>query len=168
MQFKAAKQTVQSFNYQQKDDLVAALKKIITKNKKTLKRVDSTLTEYGIELVDQKKPLQAPVDGISFWSNHNPAIGMSLRYKRLDNFAFTLFHELGHIFEHLLNNNKAEFIDLDYKAESHAYKKDHFYTDEEIITFAKANKIHPCIVRGKISFKRDKYRIRSAIDFGIY
>jgi len=160
-----------------------------------LKRIKSTLADYGIKLVYQKKPLQAPVDGISFWSNNNPAIGMSLRYKRLDNFSFTLFHELGHVFEHLLNNNKAEFIDLDYKAESSAYKKDpkekeannfaeyhlikkdswkdfyqkdYNYSDEEIITFAKANKIHPCIVRGKISFKRNNYRIRSDIDFGIY
>ena len=194
VQYNAVHQKVEVFNYKQKDELMQSLKKIITKNKKTLKRVKSTLADYGIKLVYQKKPLQAPVDGISFWSDNNPAIGMSLRYKRLDNFAFTLFHELGHIFEHLLNNHKAEFIDLDYKAQSSAYKKDPIekeanqfaeyhliskdnwkafyqknktYCDNEIIAFAKANKIHPCIVRGKISFKRNNYRIRSAIDFEI-
>lgn len=47
------------------------------------------------------------------------------------------------------------------------YKKDYPYIDEEIIAFAKANKIHPRIVKGKISFKRNNYRIRSNIDFDI-
>ncbi len=194
VQHKAFHQKVQAFNYKTCDELIRALKKIIAKNKKTLDKVQHTLSAFGIKLVYQKKPPQAPVDGISFWSDKNPAIGMSLRYKRLDNFAFTLFHELAHIFEHLLNNHKAEFIDLDYKAQSSAYKKDpkemeanqfaecHLinkanwkafyqksktYTDDEIIAFAKANKIHPCIVRGRISFKRNNYRIRSAIDFEI-
>ena len=30
-----------------------------------------------------------------------PVIGMTLRYDRLDNFWFVLFHELGHVFRHL-------------------------------------------------------------------
>lgn len=195
VQYKATKQNVEPFNYKQKKELIKALKRIITKNKKTLERVQNLLKEFGIKLIYQQKPPKAPIDGISFWSNQNPAIGISLRYKRLDNFAFTLFHELGHIYEHLLNNNSAEFIDLDYKVQSNAYKKDpkekeanlfaeqqlidkdawksfykknDNYSDEEIIAFAKANKIHPCIVRGKISFKRNNYRIRSDIDFSIY
>jgi HTH-type transcriptional regulator/antitoxin HigA len=37
------------------------------------------------------------------------------RHNRLRPFAFTLFHELGHIYEHLINNNNAGFIDLDIK-----------------------------------------------------
>ncbi|MBA4319776.1 MAG: hypothetical protein C0412_15360 [Flavobacterium sp.] len=47
---------------------------------------------------------------------------MTLRHNRLDNFASTLFHELGHIYKHLVNNDTAEFIDLEIKNEEEEYK----------------------------------------------
>ena len=164
---------------------------ILLKNKDVLNKVQNKLHEYGIKLIYQTKGEKTPVDGVSFWSEGNPAIGMTLRHNRLDNFAFTLFHELGHIYEHLVNNNNAEFIDLDVKNEEEEYKnsteekqanefakdglinkqdweefsKDLFFNnnDESIIKFAKKIKIHPCIVRGRVCYTLNDYRSYTAI-----
>ena len=40
-----------------------------------------------------------------------PVIGLTLRYDRLDNFWFVLFHELGHLFLHLFNGWCFDFFD---------------------------------------------------------
>jgi HTH-type transcriptional regulator/antitoxin HigA len=93
---------------------------------------------------------------------------------------------LGHIYEHLINNNEAEFIDLDYKNENEEYRnsneekqannfaqneliKDEDWSkfknsiafknnDQAIIAFAKQVTIHPSIVRGRVCFTLNNYR----------
>ena len=55
---------------------------------------------------------KTPIDGYSFWSNKNPAIAITLRHKRIDNFAFTIFHEIGHITLHIIKNKKSKFLDI--------------------------------------------------------
>ena len=42
-----------------------------------------------------------------------PVIGLTLRYDRLDNFWFVLFHELGHVFLHLMGGTRYDFFDED-------------------------------------------------------
>ena len=116
---------------------------------------------------------------------------MTLRHKRLDNFAFVLFHELGHIYEHLINNSNAEFIDLDVKNEEEEYKnsteekqanifaqnrlinkddweqfKKNLYfnnNDESIKAFAKKVKINPCIVKGRVCYELNDYKSYTTI-----
>lgn len=194
LQFNANQIFVEKFDYDKKDELVGKLKQILRINNNTLDNVKQTLADFGIKLTYQRKGDKTPVDGISFWSNGNPAIGMSLRHNRLDNFAFTLFHELGHVFEHLLNNNKAEFIDLisskeqkDYKnskeekeadlfALNHliepnnwkAFFEAHSFNDTNITEFAKENGIHPSIVRGRICFTLAFYKAKTSIDYSIF
>lgn len=187
VQYKAAQITVTPFHYEDKEKVIEKLRNVFFNNKNVLVSVQNILHENGIKLVYQTKGEKTPVDGVSFWSNGNPAIGMTLRHKRLDNFAFTLFHELGHIYEHLTNNNEAEFIDLDFKNEKEEYRNsneekeannfaqnqlikdadwigfkknniEHNSNDEEIIAFAKQIKIHPSIVRGRVCFTLNNYR----------
>ncbi len=194
VQFKASEIIVSKFDYQQKDKMLSELRMIIAENNNTLKRIENKLAEYGIKLVYQSKGDKTPIDGISFWSKGNPAIGLSLRHHRLDNLAFTLFHELGHVYEHLVNNNNSEFIDLISAQEQEEYKKsieereaDAFatnalidkqlwteffknndrFTDDLIIVFAKMAKIHPSIVRGRICHEIGFYRAKTAIDYTI-
>lgn len=192
---KAATIKVASFNHENKDNLIQRLRTVFVENKNVLEKVQTILHENGIKLVYQTKGEKTPIDGVSFWSDGNPAIGMTLRHKRLDNFAFTLFHELGHIYEHLINNNQAEFIDLDIKNEEEEYKnsteekeanhfaqnylisemdwikfkKDnsHINTDEVMIAFANQIEIHPSIVRGRVCFERNDFRSFSVIDHSI-
>ena len=120
VQYKAAEVIVPPFNLENQEQLITDLRAILLQNKDTLNKVQSKLQEYGIKLVYQAKGEKTPVDGVSFWSDGNPAIGMTLRHNRLDNFAFTLFHELGHIYKHLVNNDTVEFIDLENKNEEEA------------------------------------------------
>lgn len=191
VQYKASEVIVPTFNHENQEQLIADLRTILLKNKDTLKNVQNKLHDYGIKLVYQAKGEKTPVDGVSFWSYGNPAIGMTLRHHRLDNFAFTLFHELGHIYKHLVNNDTAEFIDLDTKNEEEEYKNsdeekqaNHFAqnslindedwnkfkrnlpfnnNDESICAFARQVKIHPGIVRGRVCFEIDHFRSYTSI-----
>jgi len=195
VQYKANQLLVNRFDYEKKEELIQKIKLTLKENKETLKRVKQILADFGIKLIYQKAGAKTPVDGISFWSNGNPAIGMSLRHKRLDNYAFTLFHELGHIFEHLLNNNNLEFIDLVSSSEQKNYKKSkeeneanlfaqnqlinlanwnaffnnkaNSFSDASIKAFAKDNAIHPCIVRGRICFTTGFYKDKTSIKYEI-
>lgn len=66
------------------------------------------LKDYGINLLIVPHLKKTYLDGASFLTRENQAIiGMSLRYDRLDNFWFTLCHELGHLMTHL---NPDDFI----------------------------------------------------------
>src|SRR5205809_1025430 len=40
-----------------------------------------------------------------------PVIGLTLRYDRLDNFFFCLFHELGHVVRHIVKGKADLFLD---------------------------------------------------------
>lgn len=191
VQYKATQITVEPFRQENKKIVIEKLRNVFFNNKNVLNSVQNILHENGIKLVYQTKGEKTPVDGVSFWCNGNPAIGMTLRHSRLDNFAFTLFHELGHIYEHLINNNEAEFIDLDFKNENEEYRNsieekqaNHFAqnelinnedwnkfknnivfnnNDEAIITFAKQVKIHPSIVRGRVCFTLNNFRSYTCI-----
>lgn len=178
VQFISAENIVSPFNHESEAQLINGLKEILLENNNVLARTEKLLAENGIKFIIQAKGEKTPIDGISYWSNGNPAIGMTLRYKRLDNFAFTLFHELGHIYKHLVNNNQKEFIDLDIRNEEEDYltskeeieansfsqnylinEQDwnkylrlhqNLESDKAIIPFAKEIKIHPSILRGRV------------------
>ena len=48
------------------------------------------------------------LDGAAFFSGKNPVIVYTGRYKRIDNFWFTVAHEIAHILKHL--NEKTHFV----------------------------------------------------------
>lgn len=59
------------------------------------------LKKYGIKLVIEPHFPKTYLDGSAILINKlNPVIGQTLRYDRLDNFWFTLMHELAHIAKH--------------------------------------------------------------------
>lgn len=89
------------------------LNAIIYENKDTALRVESACEEYGIKFIYEQKLDKVPVDGYSFWRGDNPTIVMTGRLNKIDNFAFTLMHELAHIEYHLSPNSDEEFLDVD-------------------------------------------------------
>ncbi|MDT0646976.1 HigA family addiction module antitoxin [Zunongwangia sp. F260] len=186
--------SVAAFDYKCQDQLMYEIKIVLKENNNTLETIQNLLGEYGIKLVFQIKGTKTPVDGISFWSKGNPAIGMSLRHKRLDNFAFTLFHELGHIFKHLINNNEIRFIDLDPQNEDEEYKNsveekeaDKFaeqylisdiewqgylekyganpLDDRNLTEYSAKIGIHPSVLRGRVCHKFKFYKKKTQIDY---
>ncbi|MDY6794814.1 MAG: hypothetical protein SWK76_05985 [Actinomycetota bacterium] len=65
-------------------------------------RAQKMLKDNGIVLVVTPHLPKTRVDGVTILSDKKkPIIGMSLRFDRVDNFWFTLLHELAHISLHL-------------------------------------------------------------------
>lgn len=180
--YKANYVEVKKFNHFNQEILIAKLKEILKDNKKTLFKVQSLLQEYGIKLIIEDRPDKCPIDAYSFWSNGKPCIGMTLRHKRIDNFAFNLFHELGHVFLHLTNDNTVDFIDYEnnnqkYKnsieerqandfatnqlIEAEAWslfkRKETSFTDSVIKQFAIQQNVHPAVVIGRLGHELNYY-----------
>ncbi|MBF8964058.1 HigA family addiction module antidote protein [Pontibacter sp. FD36] len=111
--FLAEKQEVCAFNPVVKNQLVEDLRRAIQYNENLLETVKSLLARAGIKFIILPKPDKTPVDGLCFWSGKNPAIVLTLRHRHLDKFAFNLFHELAHVYEHLIKHPEKDFLDLD-------------------------------------------------------
>lgn len=184
---KAKSIKVKSFDKDKELELIAELKKCFYKNKETVLNTEKILKKYGIIFFILDRPDKTPVDGKSFMTNSSPTIVLSLKYKRLDNFAFTILHELGHVFLHFTKSkyqNTSFFINTSdtekEENEANLYARDHLidpdkwrdfilsnyeYDDKTILKFSKVNKIHPGIVRGRICFHEPEYyRKRSIIN----
>jgi HTH-type transcriptional regulator / antitoxin HigA len=65
------------------------------------------LTETGVIFFVLPHLQKTYLDGAAFWENENPTIVYTARLKRLDNFWFTVAHEIAHVLLHL---EKGEFI----------------------------------------------------------
>lgn len=188
VEWQAGKKQVGNFNIASKDDLIDKLKTIIASNKNTVEKSDKILCDFGVKLIIQSHPEKCAVDGISFWSNNNPAIGLTLRHKRIDNFAFTLFHELGHVFMHISKNKEAQFIDVDEgdlkkrdkeEVEANEFAKDNLIDckkwekyfgesdrllPEAVISFAQNQNVHPAIVKGRLCHELKNYKLNIHVD----
>ena len=154
--------------------------------------MDSTqelLTAYGIKFIVQEKADKVPVDGMAFWSVDNPAIAMTLRHQRIDNFAFTLLHELGHVFKHIQPDSMDQFIDIekdpaersneiehqaneyakfqlvDRKDWSDFMERTFKFNAEAFRVFAKEQGIHLASAYGLYSHETGNYRKPRGIDF---
>lgn len=169
------------FSKERTDAIVNELRKI-SSLKNVLSNTEKLLNKNGIKFIVQSKPDKAPIDGVSFWRDNNPTIGVTLRFNRLDNFIFTVMHELAHIVLHLSKDRNQEFVD---NIEDHNYMnqnsfereanefaannlidkrkwdffvQNHFSFDEDDITeFAKQEKIHPAVVKGRLCFEQPVY-----------
>ncbi len=183
---EAKMQKVNTFSFENIDQLCVDLNNIFYRNIDTIKHVKSTLNQYGIKLLLIQKLEKTPVDGFSFWSGDNPAIALSLRHSRIDNFAFTIMHEIGHINLHLKSNKEQSFLDLTTKnktdileleADSFAQEKliskdcwsalskNGFpQNDEMIIAVGKKYNINPAIILGRICFEMNSYSLKTKID----
>ncbi|MCF8357602.1 MAG: HigA family addiction module antidote protein [Prolixibacteraceae bacterium] len=189
-QYEAHNKTVNSFNPDNLNRLSEELKAIFFRNVNTIVEVYKTLDKYGIKLLLIEKPAKTPVDGFSFWSGNNPAIALTLRHSRIDNFAFTLMHEIGHIQLHLLNNKGRSFLDLkggkqvgvfedeadkfaqeklipknNWKIISHVKfcNKQKQVNDDLVISYAQNFGINPAILLGRICFESNDYAVKTNI-----
>ncbi|RTY85397.1 ImmA/IrrE family metallo-endopeptidase [Flavobacterium sp. LS1P28] len=186
-EYKAKLVNSKPFDPSKEDELIDRLKACFYENKKTISKTKSILEDYGIVFFTLDRPPQTPVDGKAFMSNENPSIVLSLKYNRLDNFAFNIMHELGHVFKHLTKSkyknttfftNSPNVTREEFEADS--YAKDNLispeiwndfvdqydeFDDECILKFSKKARVHPAIIRGRICFENpDYYRKRTSIN----
>lgn len=183
--YKAAQQHVAEYNPQCEEVLIRELKKILALNKHTVEATQDLLSGFGIKMVVAPNPPKCAIDGIAMWTNNAPVIGLSLRHNRIDNFAFNVMHELGHVFLHLQTNRAKTFIDetnelygySQEETEANEFAKNNLInksdwevfmqgaiTEARIRKFAKQQMVHPSTVVGRLSFETKKFNYRFKIN----
>lgn len=94
------------YNYDRLDTLSNELAIIFNDNHNTINRVTRKLSEYGIKFCIVPKVDRASIDGFSFIFDNQPAIVVTKRFNRIDNIAFAVLHEVGHLKMHLSDNQE--------------------------------------------------------------
>lgn len=190
-QWQAKSEVTGTFDAKNKDAVIMELKTLFYSNKNVVSKTKTILNKYGIKFLVIEKFNQSPIDGYSFWSNDNPAIVVTMRKKQLDNFAFTVLHELGHVFEHLQPDRAEEFINIEYpnsdidekEKEANRFARQCFIddtvwqrflfenpkfnyrtTEKQMIQLAFDLKIHPSIVFGRYCFETKQFAVKTGID----
>ena len=129
------------------------------------------LAKSGIHLVIEEHLSKTYLDGAALlMPDGHPLVALTLRYDRLDNFWFTLAHELAHVALHLDGENQSFFDDLEAGCTSQmeteadhmasealipgtAWQSAHLTprsTTEQIRSFASEQRISPAIPAGRI------------------
>jgi len=146
-------------------------------------RALNELRAIGISVVTESALPGMAVDGASFHpSDVGPVVAMTLRHDRLDNFWFTLFHEIGHVVLHLESPSDEVFVDsvedgggeeIEAEAEANAFAKDgliprdtwlrsdayRYGSESGVVSLAKQLGIHAAIVAGRVRYERREYKM---------
>ncbi len=144
-------------------------------------RALAAIQEIGISVVVESGLPGMSVDGASFnYLGVGPVLALTLRHDRLDNFWFTLLHELGHVALHLSNPGEDVYIDSldesvnddqEAEAEADAFAKDGLIprdtwlrsdvrrlgTEGSVKALAHQLGIDPSIVAGRFRYERREF-----------
>ena len=149
------------------------------------RRAQERLAENGIALVIEQHLPRTHLDGAALrLGNGRPVIGLTLRYDRIDNFWFSLMHELAHVGLHLDNGEDESFIDdlslnvtdpLEKEADRHA--RDALIPAEiwesnpvrekatvlAVYDLAQEVGVHPAVIAGRVRHEKGNYRLLSQL-----
>ena len=149
-------------------------------------QVPRILAEAGIRFVVVESLPSAKIDGVCFWINARiPVIGMTLRFDRIDNFWFVLRHEIEHVLqghgmasvvldanlegdragigpdvteeERIANQAAQDFLVPSHQMDAFIARKAPFFSDRDLVGFAKIMRVHPGIVAGQLQRKTERY-----------
>ncbi len=141
------------------------------------------LSELGVRLVFVPHLSQTKIDGAALWlDDDSPVVGLSLRHDRIDNFWFTLMHELAHIVcrhsknEAIVDNqlvgadrcDPEDMATIEKEADQLARKwlvpekelksfiagTAPYFSRQRIEEFSEKLGIHPGIVEGRLQFEQ--------------
>lgn len=137
------------------------------------------LEKHGIAVVIEPPLKGTLLDGAAMQdADGTPIIGLTLRFDRLDNFWFTLLHEVAHLWKHV--NGEETFLDnLDSSSEDRreveanriakealiprvAWKRSDAYlnpSNQAIDALSRELKIHPAIISGRLRKERENYTL---------
>ena len=147
------------------------------------------LAKQGVFLIVVPHLSKTYLDGSAMLlPDGNALIALTLRYDRLDNFWYTLLHELAHLARHLSEECRLIVDDLDLRSHNKVGQDD---TENEaddiastalipkrywpvldagkvpkaadVLSLAAKLKIHPAPIAGRIRFKYNNYRILSRL-----
>jgi HTH-type transcriptional regulator/antitoxin HigA len=166
--------------YEDRDDWLSSLVALSVSDEGPL-LAKSFLAERGIVLVVEEHLPGTYLDGAAMLlDNGTPVIGLTLRYDRLDNFWFVLFHELGHVILHLFDSLEMDFFDeeggdnmdiIEREADEFALDQlipldnwnqcvSRFSVSEESVLIDAENlNIHPAIIAGRIRKESNNFMV---------
>lgn len=143
------------------------------------------LAKKGVVLVVEKHLPGTYLDGAALvLETGHPVIALTLRYDRLDNFWFVLFHELAHISLHIFDSLQMDYFDEEGSGEGDLVEReaDEFalealisreawdscisrfsMTPESVELDAKRIGIHPSILAGRIRKESNNYHVLSEL-----
>ncbi|MGI0523992.1 helix-turn-helix domain-containing protein [Rhizobium giardinii] len=140
----------------------------------------SLLAERGIIVIAEAQIPGLAIDGAAFLEQGVPVIGLTIRRDTIDNFWFTLLHELAHVLLHYRTGLSTGFYDQEeatssdeQEAEADKFACNLLIPGERwarstariansptvIEKFANDLRIHPAIVFGRIRKERGNYTI---------
>ena len=147
------------------------------------RNVPRLLMDCGVRYIVVEKLPNAKIDGVCFWLDDSPVIGMSIQRDTIDNFWFVLRHEIEHVLRK--HGRKTEIIDTDIQAaqgkvgeseeeklanaaardfcvvtekfESFMTRKKPFYYERDVIAYSRVISRHPGIVVGQMQRYLDNY-----------
>jgi HTH-type transcriptional regulator/antitoxin HigA len=151
--------------------------------------VKDYLQSFGIHFMIEQHLPKTYLDGAVFKSpDDKPIVVLSLRHDRIDNFWFTLLHELGHVIKHLYSetNNRAFFDDTFSSSkdcismeeqEANEFAMEHLipstkvkiselcelslWTPSKVVATAKEIRRSPAILAGRIRYETGNFSLFS-------
>lgn len=195
-QWQVKSEVVGRFVPENMNEVVAELKALFLLNSDVINNTKRILSKHGIKFLIIEKFNQSPIDGYSFWSGDNPAIVLTLRKKNLDNFAFALLHELGHVYLHIYPNHSEDFLDVECadldtsikEEEANSFASQQFInetvwaifladnrmfdykgksTERKLNQLAQSYGLPPCIVWGRYKYETKQFKLGVKIDSAI-
>ena len=148
------------------------------------RHVPRIMAECGIRYVVVEKLPKAKIDGVCFWIDGSPVIGMSLQRDTIDNFWFVLRHEIEHVLRR--DGQNEEVIDEDLTGAPRAgitilpeeiaanaaaadfcaprdglhsflLRKKPYYYEKDVVAFAKLHQRHPGLIVGQMQKRMDRW-----------
>jgi HTH-type transcriptional regulator/antitoxin HigA len=154
----------------------------LTTEPEEVRHVPRILAECGVRFVAVEPLAGSKTDGVCFWltkgfQRPQPVIGMTLRLDRIDNFWFTLRHEIEHVLrrdmsldenlsekkqdipeqERAANEAAAEFCVPSVDLDDFIMRVKPLFSERRILAFAQRLQIHPGIVIGQLQRRLDRY-----------
>lgn len=154
-------------------------------DKDDLIRIPEILRECGVRFALVEHLQRSKIDGVCVWIDGQPAIGMTTRLDRMDNFCFVLRHEIEHVLrgdgreetftpvdeftydidkpsglpeeEIAANAAATEFLVPRRLLESFIERKSPFIAERDVLAFAARVEINPAVVVGQIQHKTQNY-----------
>lgn len=186
----ASEMLVREYSPQSVASALKQLKDLLSAPEET-RKVPRILAEAGIRFVIVESLPGSKIDGVCFWLNESPVIGMSLRYDRIDNFWFVLRHELEHVIrlhgqqravlldaelegeragtgadiaaeEREANAAAADFCVPKNQLEKFIARKAPFFAQRDLMGFSRTLQIHPGLVAGQLRHRLGRYDLFSA------
>jgi HTH-type transcriptional regulator/antitoxin HigA len=140
------------------------------------RHVARVLSDAGIKFIVVQPLPGSRIDGACLWDGDTPIIALSLRFDRIDNFWFVLFHELDHVSKGVescdsdiespgddagrpqreieANAFAAETLIPSTMLESFIARVGPFYRADRIEAFAQTAQVHPAIVVGQLQHRK--------------